>query len=180
LGQSAQVETAWDSARALWRTAPAEEQRLGCSLIVIGAQKARGFVHRNIGFRLDAPHFNPEPFGKEPVSIGSGSDVDAYRDLLRESGSHWLDRIRRFDLARVGPLEPFGAILGDTIAANPTPGVSPHLHLCQVRCNDMRWHTNDRTLSNGKRWSMPNVAKDMPSYLKLCGAHNVVGGAATA
>src|SRR4051812_33308050 len=35
------------AARKVWQSAPSAEQKLGCSLMVVGAQPAKGFVHRN-------------------------------------------------------------------------------------------------------------------------------------
>lgn len=160
-------------ARDVWRSASSDEQKLGCSLMVVGAQRPKGFVHRNVGFVLRSPDFNPVQFGRMPVAIGSGSGVAEYRELLQESTASWIERFRRFNLTDAAPLEPFGSILGDTIDANPRPGISPHLHLCQVRGGDIRWYTNNRVAEDGKTWTMPDVADDYASYRQKCTASGV-------
>jgi hypothetical protein len=168
------------AARKVWRSAASAEQDLGCSLMLVGAQPPKGFVHSNAGFVLRAPDFDPVQFGRTPVAIGSGSGVADYKGLLQESTESWIERFKRFNLINMAPLEPFGSILGDTIDASPQPGISPHLHLCQVRCGDIRWYTNDRVAQDGVTWTMPDVADDYASFLYRCGASDVAADEALA
>lgn len=72
----------WRTARRAWKHADSEAQKLGCSLIVAGAQPRRGFIHPNTAYKLRAPEFSPERIRREPVAIGSGNNVEAYRELL--------------------------------------------------------------------------------------------------
>jgi hypothetical protein len=163
-----------------WKAAPSDERDLGCSLLIVGAEARRGFVNRSSGYCLRHPDFIPQQFGKTPVSIGSGSNVGKYRDVLDKHPLLWLKMLAQFDLPRMGPLDPFGTIVGKTIDRHPQPRVSPHLHLCVIRCNDMRWSKNDRTLPNGVSWTMPPVETDYASFVKRCRSLGVAAEAALA
>jgi len=128
------------------------------------------FVHKNIAYRMGHPDFEPERIYREPRAIGSGSQVEAYRKVLGQSGADWYQQYQQYpELMQpdAGPLAPFGAILAAEIKKNPVKGVSPNLHLCVVRCNDIRWGTNDTTLDDGTLWSMPSVTDDWPSFRAL-------------
>lgn len=165
-------------ARRAWDQIDPPAKKLGCSLIVAGAQAPKGFVHKNIAYRLRDPQFEPERIDREPRAIGSGNQVAEYCKLLGQSGFEWYLQYQEHpELMHpdAGPLAPFGAILADAIQKNPAKGVSPHLHLCVVRCNDMHWGTNDITLKDGQPWTMPHVASDWPSFQHLAGQ---VGAAA--
>jgi len=79
----------WRRARYDWKSVDPQQEKLGCALIIAGAQAAKGFVHRNIAYRLCAPDFEPETIDREPRSIGSGNQVASYRNLLGQSGYEW-------------------------------------------------------------------------------------------
>ena len=164
---------------AAWQSAPAGEQSAGCSLLVVGAEEKRGFVNRNRGFCLRKPTFFPEEFGKKPISIGSGSTVKKYQAALERDPLQWLKMVAQFNLMG-GPLDPFGTIVGKTIARNPEPGISPHLHLCVVRCDDFIWGTNDRPLPRGGSFAMPPVAADYTKFIQMSQALGLASDAAEA
>ncbi len=164
------VRTWWRHARRAWTQVDAEDKMLGCSLIIAGAQAHHGFVHKNIAYRLRHPKFELERIDREPRAIGSGNQVEAYRKLLGQSGFEWYQQYQQYPQLMqpgAGPLAPFGAILADAVTKNPAKGVSPHLHLCVVRCNDIQWGTNDTTLKNGQPWSMPPVADTWKAFQAL-------------
>jgi hypothetical protein len=167
----------WRHARRHWReNVTAERQNLGCKLIVAGAYPAKGFKHGNVAYRLSAPEFTPERIDREPQAIGSGNGVAQYRQLLGQSGHQWYQQYQKhpqFLQSSAGPLTVFGDILREAIAQTPAKGVSEHLHLCVVRCDDILWDTNDTTLKNGQQWKMSKVATDRASYLKLVKQHGL-------
>jgi hypothetical protein len=164
------VHTWWRHARRHWKSVDFAEAKYGCKLIVAGAQPAKGIKHPNIAYRLCAPEFTPERIDRQPKSVGSGNGVANYRKLLGQSGQQWYEQYQQhpqFMQANAGPLTVLGDIIRGGIANTPVKSVSGHLHLCAVRCNDILWDTNDTTLKNGQLWTMPKVATDRPSYLKL-------------
>jgi hypothetical protein len=163
---------------AEWGATTDDQRALGCSLLMVGAQAKRGILNRNTGYCLRGPDFVPHQFGKKPFTIGSGSDVAAYRAVLEKGPWEWSKMLRQFNLRRGGPLDPFGTIMGKTIERNPKRGISPHLHLCVVRCDDFIWGTNDRTLSSGVHWVMPQVASDYASYRQMCNSTSIASGSA--
>lgn len=178
-----QFITAWyPRAADRWARAAASEQKLGCSLLLVGADDRPGRTVRvkNSGFSLRAPDFTPTRFRKEPISIGSGANVDKYTEVLEMDGLQWLKMLPQFNLKNGGPLDPFGGVLGKRIDRNPTPGISPHLHLCLVRCHDIIWRTNDRDLPAGRRWTMPKVANSWTEFQTLCSAAGAAADDATA
>lgn len=166
VGTDGLVQAWYPRVAAAWQSAPPDEQAIGCSLLVVGANEKRGFVNRNYGYCLRKPDFVPVPFGKKPISIGSGGSVEKYRAALERDGLQWLKMVAQFSLSG-GPLDPFGTIVGKTIVRNPEPGISPHLHLCVVRCDDFIWSTNDRTLPRGGSFTMPPVAGDYATFVQM-------------
>jgi hypothetical protein len=173
----------WRHARRHWKSVDAQQQKHGCKLIVAGAYPGKGIKHGNIAYRLCAPAFAPERIDREPKSIGSGNGVAQYRKLLGQSGFQWYQQYQQhpqFMQPSVGPLAVFGDVLRDAIATTPVKSVSEHLHLCVVRCNDTLWDTNDTTLKNGQPWTMPTVATDRASYLKLVKEYGLAAEADTA
>ena len=172
----------WRKARRLWNQQPDETQKLGCSLIIAGAQPRKGFINYNSAFRLRAPLFEPERIRREPLSIGSGNAVDAYRELLRQAPDWWAREYNKrpgLMLGTSGPLELFAAVVRDKIDTHPTAGVSPHLHLCLVRHKDIIWDTNDVITASG-RWVMPTVATDWNSFSTMASQSGCAADAAIA
>jgi hypothetical protein len=167
-------------ARTEWHGAPTKEQELGCSLLIVGAEETRGVRTRNSGYLLRAPDFTPVQFGKTPASIGSGSRIDEYRNLLEVDGLQWLKMLMPLSVSQGGPLDPLGAILGKRIERNPKPGVSPHLHLCVIRCHDLIWRNNDQTHRRGGAWTMPQVASDYQTFRRLCNNKGIAAEVARA
>jgi hypothetical protein len=173
----------WRHARRHWRGVNATQRKHGCSLIIAGAQAAKGIKHPNIAYRLVNPEFEPERIDRQPKAIGSGNGVGDYRKLLGQSGQQWYQQYQQHPQLmqpNAGPLTVFGDLLRQQIATTPVKSISSHLHLCVVRCNDSLWDTNDTTLKNGQAWTMPNVATDHTSYLKLLKQYGIVDAEAEA
>lgn len=169
----------WRQARHLWASVDPTPKALGCSLMIAGAQPAKGFVHKNSVYRLrHSSEFRPERITRDAVSIGSGSGVES---LLKAMTTPTIDQYtlaqQHQDLSKVHPLGVYGRILATAIQATSAKAISPHLHLCVVRCNDILWAPSHEVAPKATQGAMPVVATDWPSFAKFA---STIGAAAEA
>jgi hypothetical protein len=118
--------------------------------------------------------FQPEaaPINKA-VSIGCGSEFKAYADCLdRLSTNDPLIFMKGEEMNRKLGSQGLEMILSSMLSREPLDGVSPHLHLCEVRRGEIRIGTNDRTTyppNNGPviEFKMPPVANSPAEFDQL-------------
>jgi hypothetical protein len=162
-------------AAEVFRVAPADEQRLGCELMLLSAHPnenagdvpwACSYVHC---FR--APHFASEQgTNNEVVSIGSGSGVAPYVEALQAAGSD----VTHLQM-EVG--NPGGTAYGlmfavrSALERSPVPGISRHLQLCIVRRGEIDIHHYNRHSfgSSGGDLVMPSLARSLSELAVLLG-----------
>jgi hypothetical protein len=132
-------------ARGIFGSAAKEEQDSDSQLMLLGVHPTehlgnpewpKASVHR-----FSAPDFEPVAAAcREVVCIGLGTEVGEYAALLSSlSGS--LD-VLKFEMVG-GVALGLEAILTKTLQRWPRPGVSRHLHVCQVWRGGISLKTND-------------------------------------
>lgn len=145
------------TARKIFKKYPAATQGLGAQLILLGSHptedigipgKGRPYI-----YSFSWPEFEPiqaEPY--EVLSIGSGSSVAPYCELLkRYSSDHdFRSLLVRGESMPGGTATMLGSYVTSVLKRNPTPGVSQHLHLCVARRSDIQIWSNDH--SQAGRW----------------------------
>jgi hypothetical protein len=145
------------TARKIFQKYPDTTQQHGCQLILLGAHPTEDVGIPGVGrpciYSFSAPGFEPvhaKPY--EVMSIGSGSGVAPYRELLER---HLTDHKWR-SMLMMGESMPGGmaTMLASSVTAvlkrHPQPGISPHLHLCIVRRGEVQIWPNDH--SHSGRW----------------------------
>lgn len=165
-----------DLARQVFRAAPLTEQAVHSHLMLLGAHPKEdvgipGYARCSVHI-LRSPDFVPQlaPNG-EVVSIGSGSAVAPYQKVLDGFSSNVLSLLRGEEMgARTGFL-PLSMVVQKTIEQNPTPGISPHAHICVVRRSSVEVGANDenRYPPSGEviEIRMPPVATTWKEFLRL-------------
>lgn len=161
--------------RELFNLFPEHQRLLGCELMLLSAHPtendgaapwARCYVHR-----FCSPKFESlEAAQAQIVSIGSGSDVKPYAEVLDALS---VD-VEMFKL-EMG--FPGGSGLGlmssltSLLLQNPTAGISRHLHICIVGRDSVRIGTNNPFTSSHKPTdeAMPNVARSMEELNQILG-----------
>ena len=134
-------------------------------------------------YRFSDPHFQPEESqGIEVVSIGSGSQVASYKEVLREL-SDGGENFQFVMMGSKGIATRLAISLTAALQAKPQPGISPHLHLCVVTRGDIELGTNDHDEfdSDGspKPFRMPQVATSYEEIVKLCQSRGVTAEGAS-
>jgi hypothetical protein len=157
------------------------EQRLGSQIMLLAvhpnenvgdAPWARSYV-----YTFSWPNFDPilaSP--RDVVSIGSGASVGPYRDLLREISVD--DSLLQLEAGHFGGMtDGIMMSISRRVQDTPTPGISPHMHVClvsrgniQIRQNDRRW-INRPDLQD---FIMPNVASSRLELEQFCQTRGVV------
>jgi hypothetical protein len=107
------------------------------------------------------PDFEPTLANlNEVVSIGSGASVTPYRELLEQISMD--ESIEQLETRHFGGMtDGLMTIITDRIQQNPTPGISPHMHVCLVSSGQVQFRKNDRRYINRpdlRDFVMPNVA----------------------
>ncbi len=157
-------------ARRIFSSYPLAQQKLGSQLILIGANPTESTpgtpTMRTCAYSFSWPEFEPvQARPHEVLSIGSGSDVRPYRQLLeRYSHDHEFRNVLLMGESMVGGAATmFESYVGKVVRDNPRPGVSPHLHLCLVRSGEVDVWSNDHSYKG--RWrthSLGPPAKNPP------------------
>jgi hypothetical protein len=189
---------AWIPGRVIWRWyrrarrafagAPAEEQALGSSVMLLGVSPS-GYLGLPMFPRptvavLRSPGFEPTFVDvNKAAAIGSGTAIEIYMGRLSELfGVSPL-----FQLESVGSGASMAAIthvVHRTIAQHPAASVSPYLHLCVVRRGGVTITNNDAPtfFSDGRREDlrMPPVAATWDEFENLCRANGLSAAGAAA
>ena len=168
------------TARSIFRHAHADEQSLGCQLLLVGAspagQSGSPFPRIDVA-RLAAPEFRPRfSSGLSIRHVGRGAQVAQYRRSMRPlfrlgSSIHQAHVIGLHEWARQ-------LAFGVTIATRKRLqlSVSDHLHVIAVRLGDSAVYTNDMTTYAGEGppmvLKMPSVANSWEQFTSLARAAN--------
>jgi hypothetical protein len=162
-------------AKDIFRGAPQLSRDLGSHIILLGAHPtedlgipgwAQCFVHV-----LKSPDFVPESSSiGEVVSIGSGSQIDEYRDALARFSADPLSLIK-MDIAGVGASSLIlSMVIQKTVERNPARGISRHAHICIVKRGSINIQPNDENVypPNGEKieFRMPPVATTWDEFVK--------------
>lgn len=167
------------AARKIFRKYPADIQRLRSQLILIGVHPTEEVGTPGRGrpyiYSFSCPDFEPvqaKPY--EVLSIGSGSDVAPYRDLLTRysSDAEFRTLLMHGESMPGGTATMFASNATSVLKRTPTPGISQHLHLCIVRRGEVQIWPNDHSCSG--RWeawplgppdgSPKNVHEEMKTF----------------
>lgn len=166
-------------ARELFRSFPENERRLGSQLILFSAHPtenddaapwARCYV-----YRFSFPDFQPHMAGpSEIVSIGSGSAVEPYKNVLRVLQGD-------FEHLKLQQYHRYGAAIGMMVSISaelkklPVKGISQHLHICVVGRDGVLIWRNDSLVNNAPEESfiMPPVATSLEELRTLLSADGI-------
>ncbi len=167
-------------AKETFQRSDGREQTLRCELMLLGAHPnedigipgyARCTVHT-----FGSPDFVPVPNVGKVVSIGSGSGVAKYKEMLeRLSSPENVLLFMKGEMmgARMGFL-PLSMIMQKTVEKYPTPGISLHTHICVVRRGSLDVGTNDENeySPGGEKieFRMPPVASTWDGFEQLASA----------
>jgi len=193
----------WPShARKIFNRYPAAQQQLGSQLILIGANPKENALDapamRTCVYSFSWPEFEPvQARPHEVLSIGSGSNVTPYRQLLeRYSSDHkFRNMLLMGESMAGGATTMFGSYVTNVVKDNPSPGVSPHLHLCLVRSGEVQVWPNDYSykgrwqahslgppaqnprpdFADMERFSMPTVATSFEELCQILGGDAALG-----
>jgi hypothetical protein len=134
----------------IFRRASEECRKLGSHIILLGAHPTDdvgipGWTRCSVHI-LKSPDFVPECASiGQVVSIGSGSQIDTYRDALARLSADPLSLIK-MDTAGLGASSVIlSMVVQKTIERNPAPGISRHAHICLVRRGSIIIQPNART-----------------------------------
>jgi hypothetical protein len=151
------AETWPATARKIFQKYPATTQEHGSELILLGSHPTEDIgvpgVGRTYVYSFRAPDFEPvqaRPY--DVLSIGSGSDVLPYRELLeRYSKDHKFRNLLMHGESMSGGMASMLASSVTTVLKrHPKPGISQHLHLCTARRGEVQIWPNDH--SHKGRW----------------------------
>jgi hypothetical protein len=121
---------------------------------------------------LKSPQFVPElaRIG-EVVSIGFGSVVEPYKKVLTEFSSSISSLLQGEVMGPGMGAMPLTWVIKKTIEQHPTPGISPHAHICLVRRGFMTVMPNDETIypPTGEviEFKMPPVATSWDQFVQM-------------
>jgi hypothetical protein len=163
-------------ARQVFQAAPPTERALHSHLMLLGAHPTEdvgipGYARCSVHI-LRSPEFVPQLSRPgEVVSIGSGSTIAPYQKVLDGFSSNVLSLLQGEVMgARMGFLA-LSMVVQKTIEQNPTPGISPHAHICVVRRSSVEVGTNDenRYPPSGEviEIRMPPVATTWNEFVRL-------------
>lgn len=162
-------------AKEIFEASPARSQLLQSHLMLLGAHPTEdvgipGWARCSV-YILRSPDFLPEPSSiGEVVSIGSGSQIEKYREALAHFSADPLSLIK-MDTAGVGASSLIlSMVIQKTIERNPAPGISPHAHVCIVKRGDILIQPNDEDVypPEGEKIEirMPPVATNWDDFVK--------------
>lgn len=162
------------TARKVFQKYPASTQKHGAQLILLGAHPTEDVGIPGAGrpyvYSFSWPEFEPvRAKTYEVLSIGSGSAVAPYRELLeRYSNDHkFRTLLMHGESMPGGTATMLGSSVTTVLKRNPTPGISQHLHLCVVRRGEVQIWPNDHSQAGRwEAWSLgpPNSGvKDEPA-----------------
>jgi ATP-dependent protease HslVU (ClpYQ) peptidase subunit len=165
--------------KQVFRASDATEQSQHSHLMLLGAHPTEdvgipGYAVCSV-YILKSPDFVPQraPIG-EVVSIGSGSNVAPYQDVLSGFSSDTLGLLRGEVMgAGMGAFD-LTFVMQKTVEQNPTRGISSHAHICVVRRGKIALNTNDenRYPPSGEIMEirMPPVATSWDEFVQMTSA----------
>jgi hypothetical protein len=167
-------------ARHVFTKAPESERVLNSHLMLLAAHPTEDFgipgyakcsVHI---FR--SPDFIPTPsLPGKVVSIGSGSVVERYKDLLAGFSSNPLSLLRGEEMGHKRGSVALELAITNMVMKQPAHGVSAHLHVCTVRRGEIELRPNnyDTYPPSGEKieFRMPPVAHSLRAFLDMTRAN---------
>jgi hypothetical protein len=168
-------------ARDIFQSFPPEERALHSHLMLLGAHPtddvgipglARCSVHI-----LRSPEFVPAitRIG-EVVSIGSGSGVPPYQEVLANLSADPMSLLHGEMAGTGGSSLILSMVIQKTIAKNPVPGISQHAHICLAYRGVVGVHTNDENIypQTGEmiEFRMPKVATTWEEFVNMADCHS--------
>jgi hypothetical protein len=163
-------------ARPIFQGSEAREQALRSDLMLLGAHPIKDVGIPGYGLCsvhvLRSPDFAPKlaPIG-EVVSIGSGSIVASYKDVLADFSSNVTSLLQGEVLGPGMGAQPLTWVVQKTVEQKPVPGISPHAHICLVRRGTVNVWPNDedRYPPSGEKieFRMPPVATTWDEFERM-------------
>ncbi|MGA7793842.1 MAG: hypothetical protein WCA19_12455 [Candidatus Acidiferrales bacterium] len=161
----------------IFQSSPRAERALHSHLMLMGAHPTEdvgipGYSRCSVHI-LRSPDFIPivTPIG-EVVSIGSGSVFPPYREVLAGFSSNPMSLLQMETAGRGASSLILSMVVQKTIEKNPTPGVSPHSHICLVHRGtvDVRPNDHDQFPQSGEKmeFRMPKVATSWNEFERIC------------
>jgi len=161
-------------ARHVFRSAEAEEQKLGSMLLLVGVSptEASGLGAKVYFVRFASPDFHPQ-FMSRPVkicSIGIGAGVREYKHSIKPL-FRLTSGILKAEIGRPGGWGwTLGFSIANKVARSPRHGISRHLHTIIVERGRIRVFNTDEDIWLGETKNeirMPNVARGYEEFLAL-------------
>lgn len=164
-----------EDARRVFRTFDERERRLSCEIMLIGAHPSEtirdsGWPRTEV-YTFSAPDFEPvQARDREILSIGSGTAVEPYRNLLDNIWEHEM----MFAQMEIGNPGGFGrglmASIAEEIPNHATAGISPHVHICLVTRPNIRLGNNNLIAPEQPEvpdFIMPPVAETWQEFVAM-------------
>jgi hypothetical protein len=162
-------------AKDIFEEAPAESKDLGSHIILLGVHPTEdlgipGWARCSVHV-LKSPDFAPESSAiGRVVSIGSGSQIDAYKETLARLSADPLSLIK-MDTAGIGASSLIlSMVIQKTVERNPVQGISRHAHICVLTRGSVKIQPNDEDVypPSGEKmeFRMPPVASSWDEFVK--------------
>lgn len=141
------------------------ERECGSQIILLGVHPSENMGDapwaRSHAYKFSWPDFEPTTANPtEVVSIGSGSLVGPYRELLEQIPMD--EALEQLETRHFGGMtDGLMMTITNRIQEIPTPGISPHMHVCLVSRGQVQIRKNDRRYINRpdlQDFVMPDVA----------------------
>jgi hypothetical protein len=172
-------------AKRIYSNAPNIDKQLGCHLLMIGTFPKSAItignnsVPRSTVIKLCAPDFKPYiAHQHEIISIGSGSNIDDYKEMLK-----WMDSNfnQVYGFAEIiGLPEAYNILITNFLESNPRYGIGKHMHIITAGHNGIAIQNNDRQNEDGTfSLKMPHVARGYQEFVKMANGYGFKGEAAT-
>jgi hypothetical protein len=163
-------------AKDVFQSFPPHERASHSHLMLLGAHPVDdvgipGFARCTVHI-LKSPEFVPTlaPMG-EVVSIGSGSVFPPYQEAIARFSSNPMSLIQ---METAGPGFSgliLSMVVQKTVERHPSPGISPHAHMCLVRRNFVNVGPNDHDQypQSGEKveFRMPPVATSWNEFVRM-------------
>jgi hypothetical protein len=168
-------------ARHVFAAAPESERSAQSHLMIIAAHPTEDTLpgHGKCStYIFRSPEFVPVlSTPGQVVSIGSGSDIGVYKDVLASFSADPLSLLRGEEMNRkLGGLALEHSIT-NIVKRQPTAGVSVHFHVCVVRRGEIQLHPNDENIytpDNQKiEFRMPPVARSFSEFRRMAAAEGL-------
>jgi hypothetical protein len=170
-------------AKYIFNNANPIDKKLGCNLIMIATFPESIIKTGPIGvpktalIKLNAPNFIPYVAHQhEILSIGSGSYVEEYKNLLT-----WIDNnineVWKF-AEFIGLPAAFNILLTSQLQQYQRFGISKHMHIITADASGISIINNDRQSENGNFiLKMPEVASGYDEFIKIAKGYGFSGTA---